>query len=126
VVVMRPGEYVLPMMLGIARPIAIEAVEPGTVIIDGRGGTRLFLIMADGVRLSGLVLQGGNGKITNSQSLSLGVATNPLFPLSDRVLSAMDSVSSSSPAHKGPLSCPLSQVPSRIAAHIPVRTEERF
>ena len=62
-IVLASGTYSLAEELHIGRDVAIEAdLEQGPATLDGRGHTRVMLITAGRVRLSGLVITGGNGR----------------------------------------------------------------
>ena len=44
---MAPGTYELTSPLVIARPVALEAAVPGTVVLDGLGSTRVITVTSN-------------------------------------------------------------------------------
>ena len=60
-IVLTPGVYPLTSALTIARNVSIVAREHGTVVLDGQGGTRVFIITSSVVELTGLIVTGGHG-----------------------------------------------------------------
>ena len=58
-IIMEPGTYLLTAQLSIGKNIVLEAAQPGTVVLDGQGSTRILSIASGIVHLIGLHLTGG-------------------------------------------------------------------
>ena len=53
------GDYFLTSQLSISRDLILEAAQPGTVVLDGQGSTRVLTISSGTVNLIGLNITGG-------------------------------------------------------------------
>ena len=68
-IVLNPGMYALGTQLSISRDVTLEAAQPGTVVLDGQGSTRVLYISSGTVGLIGLNTARGYSSYVSLPSL---------------------------------------------------------
>ena len=80
-IVLAAGTYPLTDQLSISRDLIVEA-QPGTVVLDGQGSTRVLKISSGNVDLIGLAITGGYVSV----KLTTPTPTQPKHPSGDMML----------------------------------------